>query len=271
VLALKSGLYFERKIFMALTLLVASLTFVFALIASAQAFAAPEHSSAIAYKLTLGTYTTSGVGSSDDFNIRAQVPSQSAFLQGQHTAWFGWFHTSKGFSQTRLGYEFLLNHEALRPTFSIQWAHGGYWGGSVTGEVGPKNLFAIAGVGRTNLQTYYNINFDPNDMIQYGLGWRPELATSDQTVMLYRIQDNRLNTGQAVTHLTWRDTYGAGHRLSADLFFKRGEIDTGLLIRHKVGLGLGYDAEPWFVKVAVDPNVNFTAGRMLRLSFGRRF
>jgi hypothetical protein len=274
--ALKLGLYFESECILRLGFLAAFLmplvapvpALALALVTMTSAsIAADDGQQSVAYKATVGTYSTSDVGSSIDFNVRAQLHA----LQGQHTVWLGWYHTSQGFSQVRSGYELLLDSQWVRPTFSFQWAQGGFLGGSITGELGPKNLFAVVGAGRTNLQPYYNLNFDPNDMIQYGIGWRPHTSASDQTLMLYRIQDNRLNTGQAVTHVTWRDTYGAGHRISTDIFVKRGTLDTGELIRSQVGLGLGYDAEPWFVKAAYDPYVNFTASRMLRLSFGRRF
>jgi hypothetical protein len=88
---------------------------------------------------------------------------------------------------------------------------------------------------------------------------------------LYRVQDNRLNTGQAITHLVWRDMYSVGHRFSVDAFHKRGEIDTGAIIHNKFGLGVGYDNGPWGVRLAYDPYVNFSSQRMIRLSGTFRF
>jgi hypothetical protein len=218
-------------------------------------------------KLSAGAYSSSQSGQSNDINVRAQ----KAVENGQHTAWLGLYRSLQGFSQTRVGYEYFLSREYLRTTFSSQLASGGFVGGSVTSELGPKGIFGLLGFGRTNLQPYFNLNFDPNDMIQYGVGWRPENLKGHHVFSLYRIQDNRLNTGQAVTHFVWRDTYSDGHRFSIDAFHKRGEIDTGATIRNKVGLGVGYDNGPWGVRLAYDPYVNFSSERMLRLSATFRF
>ena len=212
------------------------------------------------FKLTLGTYHQSSGENSLDANVRWQHEA--------HTVWLGSYWSSSGFRQHRAGYEYNIKSELLRATSSWQMASGGFLGGSVSGELGPDRLFAIWGVGRTNLQNYFNLNFDPNDMVQWGIGSHIDAM---QTVMAYRIQDNRLGTGQKVTHLVWRDVYSAKHRVSVDLFHKSGDLDTGQTIRGKLGVGVGYDVNQWFVKLALDSNVNFTANRMTRLSFGLRF
>jgi hypothetical protein len=143
------------------------------------------------------------------------------------------------------------NDSGQHTTFSSQLASGGFVGSSITSEVGPKNVFGLLGFGRANLQLYANLNFDPNDMIQYGLGWRSDRLKGHHVFSLYRTQDNRLNTGQAITHLVWRDAYSEGHRFSVDAFHKCGEIDTGATIRNKVGVGVGYDNGPWGIRLAV--------------------
>jgi hypothetical protein len=47
---------------------------------------------------------------------------------------------------------------------SANWgnASGGFWGGRVGTEYG-NTFFVGAGIGRTNLRNYFNLNFDPND------------------------------------------------------------------------------------------------------------
>ncbi len=40
---------------------------------------------------------------------------------------------------------------------------------------------------------------------------------------------------------------------------------------HATGVTLIYDQEPWFVRLAWDPKVNFTASDMTRLALGIRF
>jgi hypothetical protein len=218
-------------------------------------------------KIYSGIYASSVSGQSTDLNVRAQMVTDS----GQHTAWLGQFHTQQGFNQTRVGYEYLLSRALLRTTFSGQMASGGFAGGSITAEIGPKSIYGLIGFGRTNLQPYFNLNFDPNDMIQYGVGWRPESLKGHHIFSLFRVQDNRLNTGQAITHFVWRDAYSQGHRFSVDAFHKRGAIDPGSIIHNKLGLGLSYDNGPWGIRVAYDPYVNFSSERMIRLSGTFRF
>ena len=47
---------------------------------------------------------------------------------------------------------------------SANWgnASGGFWGGRVGTEYG-NTFFVGAGIGRTNLRNYFNLNFDPNE------------------------------------------------------------------------------------------------------------
>jgi hypothetical protein len=221
----------------------------------------------IDFKLTSSVYSMSVSGYSADINMRALQRTDG----GQHTAWIGFYRSSQGFNQTRVGYEYLLSQTYFRTTFSGQLASGGFIGGSISSEVGPKTFYGLIGLGRTNLQPYVNLNFDPNDMIQFGAGWRPESLKGHHVFSLYRIQDNRLSTGQAITHLTWRDAYSEGHRFSIDTFHKRGEVDTGATIHNKFGLGVGYENGPWGIRLAYDPYVNFTSERMLRMSGTYRF
>jgi hypothetical protein len=221
----------------------------------------------IDFKFTSSLYSASSSGSSMDINLRAQKASDA----DQHTAWIGFYHSQQGFNQARVGYEYLLHRELYRTTFSAQLASKGFLGGSISSEFGPANLYGILGFGRTNVKPYFNLNFDPNDMVQFGLGWRPEGLRGRQGFSFYRVQDNRFHSGQAITHLVWKDVYSEGHRFSVDLFHKRGDIDTGVTIHGKYGIGVAYDNGPWGVRLAYDPYVNFSSERMVRLTSTFRF
>ena len=74
---------------------------------------------------------------------------------------------------------------------------------------------------------------------------------------------------QQHVHLVYRTPVAGDQRLMLDLLSKRGLVE-GVYIR-RVGLSVGYDWPHYFVRVAWDPNVNFTPQDMLRLSVGTRF
>ncbi len=213
----------------------------------------------IEYKLTIGAYRTSADVDSIDVNLRARG--------GPHTGWIGYYHDSGDIREPRAGYEYAFESELLRPTLSLQLASGGFRGWALSSEIGPRSLYGIAGFGRTNLREYVNLNFDPNDAFAYGFGTRPSDRLS---FALFRIQDDRLDTGQKVTHAVCRALLPADVRLVVDLFHKRGGTDTG---RHIVANGISVTVEygHWFVRLASDPYVNFTEDRMTRVSVGARF
>lgn len=139
-------------------------------------------------------------------------------------------------------------------------------GGSVTAEVGGAT-YAIVGWGRTNLRDYYNLNFDPNDAVTVGLGTR---AIADTELSLYTIKDDRLGTGQRVTHLLARRELAPHRRLTLDLFYKSGQSTADNYIAGS-GLTATYDFEPWFVRLGFDPYVNFSQNQMTLFALGRRF
>ncbi len=136
-----------------------------------------------------------------------------------------------------------------------------------TPQVG-QEVYAIAGWGRTNLRTYYNLNFDPNDAITLGLGgW----VGRQHQISLLRIQDDRLHTGQRVTHLVWRYHPDDAHRLTLDLADKRGRADADGPWLQGSSVSLGWDWQRWFVHAALDHKVNFSNDTQKRLSLGWRF
>ena len=133
-----------------------------------------------------------------DLNLRGNL--------GAQTAWIGFYQRSNEFQQLRLGYENTLELPFGRVTPSMQYATRGFLGGSLTGEIGER-YFALAGFGRTNLKDYFNLNFDPNDMVLLGFGTR---ALPNTSLSLFQIRDDRLGTGQRISHLVARYKLQAG-------------------------------------------------------------
>lgn len=210
------------------------------------------------WKLTLGWYRTNERIDATDVNLRWNGPTQ--------TAWVAYFSDSTGFAQPRAGYEVTRKFDSARATLSLQAASGGFAAFALSAEIG-EPWYAIVGFGRTNLRPYFNLNFDPNDAITLGAGFH--LGGGDR-VSLYQIYDDRLGTGQRVTHLFGQHRVNDELRLTADLFHKRGLSDADTRVGG-TGLTLTLDIERYFVRLASDPYANFSTRRMTRLSFGMRF
>jgi hypothetical protein len=149
----------------------------------------------------------------------------------------------------------------------VQAATHGFVGTTIYSEIGCR-FFGIAGAGRTNLQPYWNLGFDPNDYIQFGVGYRDR--SRNMTMQVFAIHDNRLDTGQTNTHLYVRRHLPDQWRLTVDVVRERGDGDDGLVVK---AWAVSVDAERrrWFVRVAEDPHVNYTADRQLRVATGIRF
>jgi hypothetical protein len=150
---------------------------------------------------------------------------------------------------------------------SLQYATRGFLGGSLTAEIGAR-YYALAGAGRTNLKDYFNLNFDPNDMILFGAGTR---ALPDTTLSLFQIRDDRLNTGQRITHLVARVKAGDKTHWTVDVFYKDGSAEAGGERVHGTGVTLTLDYNNYFARVASDPYVNFSGNHMTRVALGLRF
>lgn len=215
-------------------------------------------------KLTVGRYALHGGGASAvgvDTNLR--------HTSSLGNAWIGAYRQEQGVStQWRAGWDQVLDVGALRVQPSVQTATGGFWGGSLYAEAGSA-WYAGAGLGRTNLRPYVNLNFDPNDAITLAGGkrWQDE-AGHLNSLGLTLVADNRLNPDQRHLHLTWRAVLAGQHRLTLDLLAKRGLVDGERIER--VGASVTYDWPRWFLRAAWDPKVNFTQQDMLRLSAGLR-
>ena len=219
---------------------------------------------ALPFKLTAGLYQLGSAGS--------DAPAARGLdLNLRHTdawgdLWLGVYRSPvMALSQTRAGWDntFTLGPVRLQP--SLQVASGGFWGGSFGLETG-DSWFVGAGLGRTNLRNYVNLNFDPNDawMLSGGYRWQDARSLSLQVV-----HDNRQNPDQQHVHLVYRTPMPDSQRLTLDALYKKGTVDGEYIQR--IGLSATYDWPRYFVKVAYDPKVNFTAQNMWRLQLGTRF
>lgn len=209
-------------------------------------------------KLTLGRYASSDGNSALDANLRG--------TWGDHTAWVGVYRDKAGLQQWRAGYDHHFDNDLLRSVLSLQNASGGAWVGSASAEVGGKS-YAIVGWGRTNLRNYINLNYDPNDAITLGLGTR---ALQGTELALFQVRDDRLQTGQRVTHWLLRRHFDNEQRLTLDFFTKRGLTSDDAFVRTR-SLTVGYDRGPLFVRFTHDPHAGFTSPTQNRLSLGSRF
>lgn len=219
----------------------------------------------IAWKLTPSFYHETAGHSAIDLNLRGN--------RGNDTFWIGQYRRGSEFQQTRAGYERQFTVPLGRLIASGQYASQGFIGGSVTLEAsaaatGP--YFGLLGLGRTNQKPYYNLNFDPNDSVLIGAGWRPDEGT---VLTLFQVRDDRLGTGQRVTRLVLRQKTGPRSRWTVDLFQRSGRSDADPESESfkATGIALTYDREPWFVRLAWDPKVNYTNSDMTRLAIGARF
>lgn len=214
------------------------------------------------FKLTLGSYGVAGggmpAGPGLDVNLR--------YTYGKGNVWLGWFRSpALGFSEPRGGWDDVFAWGDVRILPSLQAASGGFLGGALAVEAGER-WFAGAGLGRTNLRPYVNLNFDPNDAYTLYGGLRWSEASS---MTLQVVRDNRTQPDQQHVHLVWRQKLSGGDRFIVDLLAKQGTVE-GRFIR-RTGLSLGYDWPTWSARAAWDPKVNFTAQNMLRLSLARHF
>ena len=219
----------------------------------------------IAWKLTPGVYHETASRSAVDLNLRGNREND--------TFWIGQYRRGAEFQQTRAGYERQFAVPMGRVIASGQYASQGFWGGSVTLEASAAAMgpyVGLLGLGRTNRKPYYNLNFDPNDSVLIGAGWRPDESTA---LTLFQVRDDRLGTGQRVTHLVLRQKTGARSRWTLDVFNRTGRSDADPESESFTanGIAITYDFEPWFIRLAWDPKVNYTNSDMTRLAIGVRF
>jgi hypothetical protein len=224
--------------------------------------AAAQEASPAPFKFTTGLYRSTGAGLPSEWALDLNLRHTSSW----GNAWVGWYRApQQGFQQARAGWDRTFEMGPLRIQPSVQLASGGFRGGSLYAE-GGGDWYLGAGLGRTNLRPYVNLNFDPNDAWTLALGRR---WADNESLGLLLVGDNRQNPDQRHLHLAWRKPLEGGQRLTIDLLAKRGLVD-GTLVR-RLGATVGYDWPRHFVRLAWDPKVNFTVQDMLRLSGGLRF
>jgi hypothetical protein len=217
-----------------------------------------EKAASLDNKLTVAYYDFSSDTTGFDINLRHSFATS--------TAWIGAYHEDRGFDQVRVGYEYDYHGKWLSLVPSAQAATHGFLGASIYAELG-RPFFAIAGAGRTNLEPYWNLGFDPNDYIQFGGGFRDRTGN---TVLVYAIRDNRLDTGQTNTHLYVRRYFPDSWRVTIDVVREHGDGDDDLVVR-AWSTSVDIDWRRWFVRVAVDPHVNYRPDRQVRVATGLRF
>jgi hypothetical protein len=242
-----------------LCLLAAALALPAAAQAAGEADAAAQP---VSYKLTTGLYRQAGGELPSALGLDVNLRATGDF----GNAWVGWFRSPVlQVAQTRAGWDRTFTLGPVRFMPSLQTASGGFWGGSAALEAG-SSWFAGVGLGRTNLRNYVNLNFDPNDawMLSGGYRWG-----DNHSLALQLVRDNRLNPDQQHLHLVYRTPVAGDQRLTLDLLAKKGLV-AGVPIE-RLGLSVAYDWPVYFVRLAWDPQVNFTPQDMLRLSVGRRF
>lgn len=220
----------------------------------------PRSHEAVAWKLTTTYYATTNESGAYDVNLRGNLRS--------HTAWVGYYDQPGEFSQARLGYEYNLSLPLMQAVLSAQYASHGFFGGSVTAEVG-GDFHALLGISRTNEKPYFNLNFDPNDAWTFGLGAK---LPHDTSLMLYQIHGEWIAAGQRVTHAVYRTKATPDTRVSIDAFYKYGPLDSDVpRTVSTVGVSVAVDYKRWFARIAWDPKVNFTPNNMVRVAVGARF
>jgi len=214
---------------------------------------------ALTYKLTPSSYTNDSGVRATDVNLRLH--------QGPHTAWLGHYSDSEQFMQSRAGYEYAWQTPWGQWVPSLQVAAMGFAGGAINWQT-PGTVYGLLGWGRTNGQPYYNLNFDPNDSVLFGLGYK---ASERTNLSLYNISDTRFNTGQSVTHLVWRYVPNDRQRFTLDLATKQGRPSAEEAEVKGQIISLAYDHGTVFVHWAQDRKVNFSEDNQTRLSLGVRF
>lgn len=212
-----------------------------------------------AFKLTPSYYVTTHEYDATDLNLRAN--------HGPHAIWLGHYQRGSEFEQTRTGYEYTAQLPFVLLVPSLQLATHGFAGGSLNAQIG-DSIYALLGFGRTNLRDYYNLNFDPNDSVVYGFGTH---LLPKSTLSLFTVKDNRLHTGQMVTHAVWRVSPDEHQRWTVDLSTKHGRATAEDDSVSGTALSVTYDYWDVFTRLARDQKVNFSTEDQTRLSIGLRF
>ena len=220
---------------------------------------------ALAWKATFANYRDSvSQSNARDINLRGNT-QDTRF-------WLGYYQDPSVFTQSRAGVERATSLGSYGQLISsVQMASRGFVGGSITWDgkqEGVQGLSPLLGWGRTNVKPYYNLNFDPNDSVLWG-GTYSQRALGQ--ISLYQIFDDRLKTGQRVTHLVWRGKGMGGLGLTVDMFERSGASDVGEVVVKGNGLAVTAELHDYFVRFAYDQKANFTEANITRMAVGFRF
>lgn len=262
---LKCGNYPGNAVLTGRLKIVATAALYGALFGSTGAYASTTNRDEVAvaepwlFKLTPSYYVTTHEKDAIDTNLRAN--------RGPHAIWIGYYRRGNEFEQTRTGYEYTAHLPFVQLVPSLQLASGGFAGGSINAQIG-DSIYALLGFGRTNVRDYYNLNFDPNDSIVYGLGTN---LLPKSNLSLFTVKDDRLHTDQVVTHAVWRLSPDEHHRWTLDLSSKHGRPTAEDAAVSGNALSLTYDDRDVFIRLARDRKVNFSMEDQTRVSLGLRF
>lgn len=166
-------------------------------IAALAAVAVHAEDGAAPFKFTTGIYQLSGGGVPSGPGLDVNLRHSSDL----GNVWVGWYRSPVlEVSQLRAGWDRTFEVGPVRVMPSLQWATGGFWGGSIAVETG-ETWFAGVGLGRTNLRPYANLNFDPNDawMLSGGYRW-----ADNRSLSALLVRDNRENPDQQHFHLVYQ-------------------------------------------------------------------
>lgn len=211
-----------------------------------------------AFKLTAGHYAFSSGAIGTDINLRNNSTAGNL--------WLGYYESKdRGEYQWRGGWDRTFDVKGVRLSPSLQAAAQRFAAFSAQVEAGDI-WFVGAGLGRTNLRPYWNLNFDPNDSWTASVGRR---TTTGEVFYLQQVRDNRQNPDQRHLHAYYRTQLPNRDRLTFDLLYKTGMVDENSI--HKWGASVTYDWARFFIHIAYDPKVNFTADNMWRASLGTFF
>jgi hypothetical protein len=216
-----------------------------------------ENADEVKSKLTFSTYFTPG-NQAFDLNLRHQF--------GDFTVWVAGYSDPGIAKLLRAGAQWDYKKKWFHFSPTIEVATTKAVTGSLYSEWGYKT-YAIAGVARTNLKSFYDLFWDPSESVQLGIGHR---ISSYDRVQAYTIFDVRLHTGQQNTHMLYRRKLNRTNGITFDAVFKSGHMDNGEYIR-AVGVGVYYDRPRWFWKLYFDPHVNFSDETMVRTGIGLKF
>lgn len=233
------------------------------LLAIAPALARADEAAAPKFKLSFGDYFYADRGESyqgQDFNLRYRVNDTSL--------WLGYYQDPVFGQQSRAGFDTsisLWERYSLSLLPSAQVATHHFVGGSIAVQIGSV-WFAQAGIGRTNLEPYANLNFDPNDAVSVAVGHHWD---DGRSFTLSTLRDDRLHTGQRHSHAIAQWPLPNGQRLTVDVLQKSGNGDGGHV--RAWGATVSYDLHRWFLRAAYDPQQNFSSADVTRVTTGWRF